>query len=110
MEATKRKPVANTVKIDGGYYRPGVGTALEVNGGIPGRLLPGDDFVDSGFPGCDFRWASMAGDIAINVTITGRTLRWRHSAFWIRARVEWVGDCEPSTFDKGWVLAASCEE
>jgi hypothetical protein len=70
-------------------------------------LLPGEDYVDSGFAGCQFRYpnpvfgASRA--IAINLEITGRTIQYRDGGRYVRVKIEWVGDCEPSTFTRGWL-------
>jgi hypothetical protein len=36
--------------------------------------------------------------------ITGRTVKRRMGDEWVRVRIEWVGDCEPSTFCSGWLL------
>lgn len=79
---------------------------------IAEKLLEGDDYVDSGFEGCDFRYPNpVAGwekshAIACNVHVTGRTVQRRHDADWVRVKVEWVGDCEPSTFSAGWMLVS----
>ena len=73
------------------------------------KLLPGDDYCDSGFPGCDFRypnpvreWATSRA-IACNVHVTGRTYQYKSGYRVVRVRVEWVGDCEPPTFTSGWL-------
>lgn len=88
-----------------------VGSVIELDGGRVERLLAGDDFVDSGFAGCDFRypnpvacWSLPKHAIAINVEITGRTSQHRKGARWVRVKIEWVGDCEPSTYSGGWLL------
>ena len=58
-----------------------------------------------GWPGAQFRLPCPIGRmIAVNVTITGRTIQRRGGADWVRVKLEWVGDCEPSTFSKGWLL------
>lgn len=41
--------------------------------------------------------------LAVNVTITGRTLRRKDDNDCIRVKIEFVGDGEPSTFTKGWL-------
>ena len=87
-----------------------VGSVIELDNGIVEQILEGDSYVDSGFAGCDFRFPNpITGwetkhSIAINVTITGRTTQYRKSARWVRVRIEFVGDCEPSTFTSGWLL------
>lgn len=42
--------------------------------------------------------------LAVNVTITGRTWQRREGDLWVRVRVEFVGDGEPSVFVGGWML------
>jgi len=63
-------------------------------------LKEGDNFKDSGFPGCMFRIPCRDYEIAINIITTG------HPAFngdcWQSiCKIEWVGDCEPSSFTGG---------
>ena len=83
---------------------PTVGDFLGLDGGcLCGTVLSQDDgFKDSGFPGCQFR---TDRELAVNVVVTGRSVRWnsRDAFFGVRVRVEFVGDCEPSTFVGGWV-------
>ena len=86
-----------------------VGSILELDNGITKKLLEGSDYVDSGFAGCDFRYPNTIPEwetkhaTAINVEITGRTTRYRRGGRWVRTRIEWVGDCEASTFSGGWL-------
>ena len=68
---------------------------------IGATLEASDGFHDSGFPGCAFyiqgthkRW------IAVNITVTGNRPN-RNGAY--RCRIEFVGDCEPSTFSGGLI-------
>lgn len=68
------------------------------------RLLEGDDYCDAGFPGCAFRIQMSNYQLATNVTVTGRVARWFDGEWHVRAKVEFVGDCEPSTFVNGWVV------
>lgn len=42
--------------------------------------------------------------LAVNVAVTGRTLQRREGDLWVRVKIEFVGDCEPSTFHSGWML------
>ena len=44
-------------------------------------------------------------EVAVNVTITGRTRIRRQGGYWVRVKIEFVGDGEPSTFTGGWVHA-----
>ncbi len=87
-----------------------VGSVIELDSGRVEQLLDGDDYVDSGFAGCDFRYPNVVEQwrtkhaIAINVEITGRVTRYRKDARWVRVKIEWVGDCEASNFSGGWLL------
>jgi hypothetical protein len=74
------------------------------------RLLAGDPLpIGEGWPGCDFRYPNPISAcresraIACNVHVTGRTLRFRAGGLWVRVSIEWVGDCEPSTYAGGWL-------
>ena len=85
---------------------PAVGSCIWLDGGsLCGiALREGDDFVDSGFAGCEFR---TDRGTAINIKVTGRTFQRYAGAFGevVRIRIEFVGDCEPSTFTGGWIAA-----
>ena len=84
-----------------------------------GNLIEGLEDLKDGFPGCQFYVTLNNGgpitQLAVNLTISGRKRhyvdscmhdedraagkrRWRQ-----RVRIEFVGDCEPSTFTKGWI-------
>jgi len=84
---------------------PVVGSIVKLDNGRCEAMLAGEDFVDSGFAGCDFRFPlPNAGlEVAVNIHVTGRTVQQRNGAEWVRCKVEWVGDCEPSTFCGGWL-------
>lgn len=83
---------------------PSAGDFLVLDSGCRfGTLLGKDDgFKDSGFPGCEFRTDK---DLAVNLVVTGRSVRWnsKDGFYGVRVKVEFVGDCEPSTFVGGWV-------
>lgn len=87
---------------------PAVGDRIILDGkSISERLLPGDNFSDSGYPGCEFRYprfCKIIPSLAINIKITGRKIIWRQGENMVRIRIEWVGDCEPSTFSGGWLV------
>jgi hypothetical protein len=98
------------VSVEGTEVLPKIGDVVRIDGRSSAaweRLLPGDDFSDSGYPGCDFRLPVRAGgpieSVAVNVHITGRTIQWHSGAQWVRIRIEFVGDCEPSTYSSGWL-------
>jgi hypothetical protein len=87
-----------------------VNSYVQLDGGRLGdKLLVGDDFVDEGFAGCDFRYPNPVREwresraIACNVHVTGRTFQFKSGYRVVRVKVEWVGDCEPSTFTSGWL-------
>jgi hypothetical protein len=72
------------------------------------RLLPGDNFSDSGYPGCQFRIPVNGGmgpipSVAVNVKITGKKSVRYNGDYWLRCQIEFVGDCEPSTFCAGFI-------
>ena len=77
-------------------------------GGIGNNLIAGDAYVDSDYPGCQFRIPTgrpSQESSAINLTITGRTYNYRkfsRPAF--RVKIEWVQDGEPNTYSHGWLV------
>ena len=102
--------------IHGIEYAPQVGACVELDDCRIGEGLLEGDRADvlhncSEWSGCDFRWPNpvpawrTSRAIAVNVSIVGRTLQRRAGCYWVRVRLEWVGDCEPSTFSRGWMLA-----
>ncbi len=105
-----RKAEFKTVKNHGFSYavRPEVGAVVKLDErDITEQLLDGDGWSVPGYAGCDFRFPIFAGpikNVAVNVEVVGRTLQRRSGADWVRVKIEWVGDCEPSTFSKGWML------
>jgi hypothetical protein len=48
--------------------------------------------------------------IACNVTVTGKVPSLYNGGWWLRGRIEWVGDGEPSTFGKCWILCNAMGE
>lgn len=104
MALKTRERVINDLDVT-----PKVGSYLvpDNHRGCGELLLKGEDYVDSGFKGCEFRFpnpifgASRA--IAINLEITGRTIQYRDGGRYVRVKIEWVGDCEASTFSRGWL-------
>jgi hypothetical protein len=63
-------------------------------------------YTDNGWNGCDYRVITGNADgLAINVHITGKTSTWNGFTFETRAKIEFVGDGEPSTFSKGKVYS-----
>lgn len=104
---TKRTKVAKPVDVGGGLAVPEVGDVVTLDGrSVSDALMEGDDFFDSGYPGCDFRLPAPAPvhSVAVNVRITGRSWQWKDGASRVRCQVEFVGDCEPSTFRGAWLM------
>ena len=65
-------------------------------------------YKDNGWNGCDYRVSDGNADgLAINIHITGKDSKWNGTTFETRARIEFVGDGEPSTFAKGKVYSTS---
>lgn len=78
----------------GRYVRPdgwGYGNCLEPSDWEPARFrLP----TQSNGP---------VKSIAVNITVTGRTVRRDNGCYAVRVLIEFVGDCEPSTLVRGWM-------
>lgn len=95
--------------VHGTAYEIKPGDVVEKDGRISERLHPGDNFADSGYPGCQFRLPVWGGgpikSVAVNIKVTGRSWQWRDGKPWIRVRIEFVGDCAESTFASGWLLS-----
>ncbi len=47
--------------------------------------------------------APVIESLAVKVEVTGRTYQRKNGEYWVRVRIEYVGDCEPSTFVPGWM-------
>lgn len=83
--------------------KPQVGQIVEIdtwpaNSSEP--LLPSD------WDKADFRLGTglkSIPSVAVNVKITGRTAQFTRAGYRVRIQIEWVGDCEPSTFSQGWL-------
>jgi hypothetical protein len=110
---TTSRPVHSTSREVYGIERQAeVGSVVHLDGHpFAERLLAGDpEPVGDGWPGCDFRYPNPVNEwreshaIACNVHVTGRTLQNRFGSLWVRVSIEWVGDCEPSTYGSGWLL------
>lgn len=48
-------------------------------------------------------------EVAVNVEVTGRTVRRRPNRYglWVRARITFIGDGEPDQVTGGWLLASN---
>jgi hypothetical protein len=71
---------------------PKVGTYVKPDGWPVGsRLMRSDPYLESSFPGCQFRLPSKGGNLAVNLTPIGVG----------RVKIEFVGDGEESTYCGG---------
>ena len=108
--ATRESTVTEKLLDCGTRVAPEVGSFVKLDEGRIGeKLLPGDDFTCAGWDGCDFRYPNPVSiwresrAIACNVHVTGRTIQYKDGGRRVRVKIEWVGDCEPSTFSGGWM-------
>ncbi len=90
---------------------PEEGMYLLADGWRFGELLQTDNgYKDASYPGCQWRVPMGNGMylVGINLTVTGKQ-HWVSSTGQYRSRVkiEYVGDCEESVFDKGWLYTTS---
>jgi hypothetical protein len=94
-------------------YEPKIDDYVKPDDWYSGHCLEGSDgFSDSGFPGCQFRLpcdsyeVGGTGPLAVNIKVTGRSWRLYKGELAVRVKIEFVGDCEPSTFASGWLWPA----
>lgn len=101
----KEETLEEFVERDQQYYRtPKVGDYLVPDGwGTGNNLEPGDAPVDRGYIGSKFRIQALHTDInlPVNITVTGKI--YMRGCF-LRCKIEFVGDCEPSVFVGGKIL------
>ena len=102
--ANKFNTIANALPMVGDY--------VEVDGHKVGYTLRnGDDYVDCGFAGCQFRlgqWNNANG-MPVNLEMSGRKARWIRGEWRYRVQITIVGDCEPDTVTHGWWLPVTGE-
>ncbi len=99
METTTR--FADNALIEGFFVPlPNVGRSIQLDSGRWVTLALCDDWDQA-----KFRIPCQADlyQMAVNVRITGRTLRRRHDDHYVRVCIEWVGDGEPSVFSGAWM-------
>lgn len=96
------------MKEDMKNWTPEIGDYVKPDLWVIGELLmETDDFKDHSFPGCQFRIRTIYTDLAVNVTVTSRGIRkFQGSWGWVRVKIEFVGDGEPSEFTGGWMKKA----
>jgi hypothetical protein len=86
--------------------KPQIGnTIMGDNWTFPEVLREGDDPVDAGYPGCQFRVNTTDFTMAVNIKVTGgpHWAGWSHDTYKSRIKIEFVGDYEESTFSGGWL-------
>jgi hypothetical protein len=61
---------------------------------------------DNDWEKADFRMELpyTGSEIAVNIEVTGKQVRWFHGEPFCRVRVIFVGDCEPDRTSGGWML------
>lgn len=83
---------------------PAVDSIIHIDGWQFATRLTASDWDQAAFripTGYSFGITSLA----VNVTVTGRTFQNRQGELWVRVKVEFVGDGEPSSFQGGWMRA-----
>lgn len=97
--------MAATVTLYGNTRTIQVGSVL-----WPDNWTMGTPLKSSDFPGAAYRIDSVRyPDISmcVNVTITGRTIQRKAGDNWLRCKIEFVHDGEPSTEHTGWLRVDS---
>jgi hypothetical protein len=103
-EAIRRARDAEDLKEFTARSKPKVGSYVEPDGwGYGGALLP-SDWDAAAFRLPTPRLEPVIKDVAVNITVTGRKVRRRCGSDVVRVRIEYVGDCEPSTHHAGWMV------
>ena len=95
--------MSNIVTIYGIDRQAKVGDYIEPDGWRFGERLQSSTWEAAEFylpTGYDFGIKVLA----VNIKVTGRTIKCRHGARYVRVQIEFVGDGEPSTFHSGWLL------
>lgn len=91
------------VEIYGRQVEVKVGSVIKPDGWSLAQRLEDSYWSEAAFRIPTSRLAGITS-IAVNVTITGRTLQRREGSLWVRVQIEFVGDGEPSTYHSGWML------
>lgn len=78
--------------------RPTQGQHIQIDDGAMYQLRNCTDWDEA-----SFRVSTCLCMLACNVEVTGRTVQFHGWQPRMRCRVEFVGDCEPSTFCRGWL-------
>lgn len=67
------------------------------------NLTEGIPATNDGWPGSDFRLQGKYCDWGVNIKVTGRKVIYTSWGIKVRCQIEFVGDCELSTFGYGWL-------
>ena len=86
----------------GNSCQPAIGKYVRPDEWFIGGRLEASDWDEAAF-----RLPTNSGgpitSLAVNVKVTGRVVRKDQGSEAVRAQIEFVGDCEPSTFVNGWL-------
>lgn len=95
------KLTSKTVTIYNREITPEVGSVVwPDNWSLSEKLLPGDDFSTFRIP-CG---SPIYESLAVEVEVTGRTLKRKAGDLWVRVRIVFPGDGEPDVEHRGWML------
>jgi len=81
---------------------PKIGSFIKPDGWALGSKLEASDWDAAAFR-IPLNSAGPITSLAVNVIVTGRTWQRRNASYYVRVRIEFVGDGEPSTFTTGWM-------
>ena len=85
-------------------YLPEVGSLIRPDGWRFSERLVESDWSEAEFYLLTGHCVGIQ-QVAVNITITGRTLQRFDGDLWVRVKIEFVGDGEPSVFHGGWMRA-----
>lgn len=88
--------------VDGFEIEPKAGTLIKCDEWHHMTRLLECDWDKADFRIESGRWPYSK--IAINITITGRTVQYTGSGAKVRIKIEFVGDGEPSEYTGGWLF------
>lgn len=95
--------MSQSKEVWGREYRVEVGTVIKPDNWQFGQRLERSEWDRAAFRLPSGRYPGVS--TAVNVVITGRTLRRIGGSYWLRVLIEFVGDGEPSISHGGWMLA-----
>lgn len=89
-----------------------IGNYIKKDGqAIGDRIFDCDDWDEADFryPNPITEWRESHA-IACKIKITGRKERFFQGAAWMRIEITWIGDCEPDTITRGFVMIENDED